>query len=128
MEMIKYGTFCAAVTALATACGGGVSHDAAPPGQPVAPVAPSESASRCSSATADVLKSAAQRDDWDVYKVLCSGDWAKVLIHTRATNANPPSIALFHYDEGGWRVVQYGSGFDCTNEGVPPSIAAELEC
>lgn len=75
------------------------------------------------------MKSAAQRDDWDVYKVLCAGDWAKVLIGAGAvTNSNLPSIALFHNDGGGWRVVQYGSGFDCTNEGVPPSIAAELEC
>ena len=64
-----------------------------------------------------------------VYKVLCSGDWAKFLIDTRpVTNANPPSIVLFHDDGGGWRVVQYGSGFKCTDEGVPPSIAAELEC
>ena len=129
MEVIKFGTFCAAAIALVSACGGGVSHDAAPTGQAVAPVAPSESGSRCSSATADVLKSAARRDYGDVYKVLCSGDWAKVLIDTRAvTNANPPSIVLFHDDGGGWRVVQYGSGFNCTNEGVPPSIAAELEC
>jgi hypothetical protein len=129
MEMIKYATFCTAAMALVTACGGSVAHDAAPTGQAVASVTPSESESRCSSATADVLKSAAKRDYGDVYKMLCSGDWAKVLIDTSAvTNANPPGIVLFHDDGGGWRVVQYGSGFDCTNEGVPPSIAAELEC
>jgi hypothetical protein len=86
--------------------------------------------------TADVLKSAAQRQYGDnlpeplsVRKVLCSGDWAKALIHVRTVpNANPPSIVLFHHDGGGWRAVQYGSGFDCTTEGVPRSIAAELEC
>jgi hypothetical protein len=141
MDMIKYATFCAAAVASATACGGGVSHDAAPTGQSVAPVAASsESASPCSSATADVLKSAAQRrygepgkalsGPFTVYKVLCSGDWAKALIdHIRPVpNTNPPGIVLFHDDGGGWRAVQYGSGFDCTNEGVPPSIAAELEC
>ncbi len=61
--------------------------------------------------------------------MLCSGDWAKVLIDTSAvTNANPPSILLFHDDGNGWRIEQYGSGFDCSNEGVPPPIAAELEC
>ena len=136
MGMIKYATFCAAAIASVTACGGGVSHDAAPTGQSVAPFAMSESASPCSSATADVLKSAAQRRYGDnlsepltVYEVLCSGDWAKALIHVRPVpNANPPGIVLFHDDGGGWRAVQYGSGFDCTDEGVPPSIAAELEC
>jgi len=75
------------------------------------------------------VKSAAQRTYGDVSKVLCFGDWAKVLIDTSAiTNANPPSIILFHNDGGGWRVVQYGSGFDCADEGVPPSIATELDC
>jgi hypothetical protein len=138
MDMIKYATFCAAAVASVTACGGGVSHDAAPTGQSVAPLATSESTSPCSSATADVLKSAAQRqfedsnisDPFTVEKVLCSGDWAKALIdHIRPVpNTNPPGIVLFHDDGGGWRAVQYGSGFDCTNEGVPPSIAAELEC
>jgi hypothetical protein len=129
MEMIKYGTCGAAVIALVTACGGGVQHDAAPTGQAVAPVSPSQSASQCSSATADVLRSAARGDYGDVDKMLCSGDWAKVLIDTSAvTNANPPSILLFHDDGNGWRIEQYGSGFDCSNEGVPPPIAAELEC
>jgi hypothetical protein len=136
MDMIKSATFCAAAVASVTACGGGVSHDAAPTGQSVAPLATSESASPCSSATADVLKSAAQRrlggnlsEPFTVSKVLCSGDWAKALIDMRPVpNANPPGIVLFHDDGGGWRAVQYGSGFDCTNEGVPPSIAAELEC
>ena len=130
MDMIKYATICAAAVASVTACEAGVSHDAAPAGQSVAPFVTSESASPCSSATVDVVKSAAQRRYGDkVYKVLCSGDWAKALIDTRpVTNANPPSIVLFHDDGGGWRVVQYGSGFNCTDEGVPPSIAAELEC
>jgi hypothetical protein len=136
MDMLKYATFCAAAAVSVTACGGGVSHDAAPTGPSVAPFATSESASPCSSATADVLKSTAQRRYGDnlpepltVRKVLCSGDWAKALIHIRPVpNANPPGIVLFHHDGGGWRAVQYGSGFDCTNEGVPRSIAAELEC
>ena len=137
MDMIKSATFCAAAVASVTACGGGVSHDAAPTGQSVAPLATSESASPCSSATADVLKSAAQRrlggnlsEPFTVSKVLCSGDWAKALIdHIRPVpNTNPPGIVLFHDDGGGWRAVQLGSGFDCTDEGVPPSIAAELEC
>jgi hypothetical protein len=82
------------------------------------------------------LESAAQRqlrgapyEPFTVSKVLCSGDWAKVLIDTRSVrNANPPSIVLLHDDGGGWRAVQYGSGFNCTDEGVPPSTAAELEC
>ena len=136
MDMIKYATFCAAAVASVTACGGGVSHDAASTGQSVAPLATSESASPCSSATADVLKSAAQSGfgepfsgPFTVKKVLCSGDWAKALISMKAPpNTNPPGITLFHHDGGGWRTVTYGSGFDCTNEGVPPSIAAELEC
>jgi hypothetical protein len=138
MDMIKYATFCAAAVVSVTACGGGVSHDAAPTGQSVAPFATSESASPCSSATADVLKLAAQRrfdevnisDPFTVTKVLCSGDWAKALIDMRSVpNVNPPGSVLFHDDDGGgWRAVTYGSGFDCTNEGVPPSIAAELEC
>ena len=134
MDMIKYATICAGAVASVTACGGGVSHDAAPAGQSVVPSATSESASPCSSATADVLKSAAQRrygDDPEltVDKVLCSDDWAKALIHSRPVpGTNPPSIVLFHDDGGGWRAVQRGSGFDCTDEGVPPSIAAELEC
>jgi hypothetical protein len=136
MDMIKYATFCAAVVVSVTACGGGVSHDAAPAGQSVAPVGTSEPASPCSSATADVLKSAAKSESgepfsesFDIKKVLCSGDWAKALISMEAPpNTNPPSIMLFHKDGGGWRTVTYGSGFDCTDEGVPPSIAAELEC
>ena len=136
MNMIKYATICAAAVASVTACGGGVSHDAAPAGQSVAPLATSESASPCSSATADVLSSAARTasgepfsEPFTVKKVLCSGDWAKALISMKAPpNTNPPSIMLFHNDGGGWRTVTYGSGFDCTDEGVPPSIAAELEC
>jgi len=137
MDMVKYATFCAAAVASVTACGGGVSHDVAPTGQSVAPLAStSESASPCSSATADVLASAAQSgfgepftEPFTVYKVLCSGDWAKALISMKAPpNTNPPGIVLFHDDGGGWRAVTYGSGFDCTDEGVPPSIAAELEC
>ena len=139
MDVIKYATCCAAAVASVTACGGGVSHDAASTGQSVAPLATSESASPCSSATADVLKSAAQReygepgealsDPFTVTKVLCSGDWAKALIDVRSVpNTNPPGIVLFHHDGIVWRAVTYGSGFDCTDEGVPPSIAAELEC
>lgn len=141
MNLIRHATFCAATVASVTACGVGVSHDVAPTGRSVAPpAAASESSSPCSSATADVLKSAAQRrygepgkafsGPFTVYRVLCSGDWAKALIeHTRpASNTNPPGIVLFHDDGGGWRAVTYGSGFDCTDEGVPPSIAAELEC
>ena len=141
MDVIKYATFCAAAVASVTACGGGVSHDVAPTGQSVAALATTtESASPCSSATADVLKSAAQSrygepgsalsGPFTVDKVLCSGDWAKALIdHIRPVpNTNPPGIVLFHDDGGGWRAVTYGSGFDCTDEGVPPSIAAELEC
>jgi hypothetical protein len=129
MGMITCAMVCAVAVEWVTACGGGVSHDAASTGYAVATVAPSESASECSSATTDVLRSAARRDYGDVDEVLCSGDWAKVLIDTSAvTNANPPSMMMFHHDGNGWRVVTYGSGFDCTNEGVLPSIAAELEC
>ena len=137
MDMVKYATFCAVAVASVSACGGGVSHDVAPTGQSVAPLpATSESASPCSSATADVLKSAARSESGEpfsesftVKKVLCSGDWAKALISMKAPpNTNPPGIMLFHYDGGGWRTVTYGSGFDCTDEGVPPSIATELEC
>ena len=141
MDLIRCSTLCAATVATLTACGGAASHDVASTGQSAAPpVAASESSSPCSSATADVLKSAAQHRYGEpgkalsglftVYKVLCSGDWAKALIdHTRpAPNTNPPGIVLFHNDGGGWRAVQLGSGFDCTDEGVPPSIAAELEC
>lgn len=140
MDLIKYAALCAAAIASVTACGG-VSHDVTSTGQSTAPpAATTESPSPCSSATADVLKSATQREYGDpgealsgpftVEKVLCSGDWAKALIdHTRpAPNTNPPGIVLFHNDGGGWRAVTYGSGFDCTNEGVPPSIAVELEC
>jgi hypothetical protein len=139
MAMIKYATFCAAAVASLTACGGGVSHDAAPTSQSVAPLATSESASPCSSATADVLKSATQREygqpgealdgPFTVEKVLCSGDWAKTLIDVEAPpNTNPGGIVLFHHDGVDWRAVNYGSGFDCSYEGVPPSIATELEC
>src|SRR3954454_22962675 len=94
MDMIKYATICAAAAASLTACGGGVSHDAATTGQSVAPLATSESASPCSSATADVLKSATQREygqpgkaldgPFTVEKVLCSGEWAKTLIDVEA--------------------------------------------
>ncbi|SKV38481.1 Uncharacterised protein [Mycobacteroides abscessus subsp. massiliense] len=135
MDMIKHATIYAAAVASVTACGGGVSHDAVPADQSVLPLATSESASPCSSATADVLKSAAQMSghealsgSFTVKKVLCSGDWAKALISMKAPNTNPPSIVLFHNDGAGWRTVTYGSGFGCAGEGVPPSIAAELEC
>jgi hypothetical protein len=140
MYFIKHATFFAAAFLSVTACAGTDSHDAAPTGRSVASVATSNPASPCSAATADVLKLAAQRQYGNpgealsgpitIYEVLCSGDWAKALIeHTRpAPNTNPPGIVLFHHDSGMWRAVQYGSGFDCTNKGVPPSIAAELEC
>ena len=109
---------------------------ASPSGQSTAPNGPSQSASACSSATAEVLKSATLRlwgyfsHPFIVTRVFCSGDWAKTLIAMRpvVTDANPPSIVLFHHDDDGWRAVQYGSGFDCTDEGVPPAIAGELEC
>lgn len=141
MGQIRYATFCAAAVASVTACAGSVSHDAAPTGRSVAPqIATSESSSPCASATVDVLKSAAQRrygepgqplsKPFTVDRVLCSGEWAKALIdHLRpAPDTNPPGIVLFHDDGGGWRAVQLGSGFDCTDAGVPPSVAAELEC
>ncbi len=76
-------------------------------------------------------KSRPEDDVWfTVDQVLCSGDWAKALIdHTSPdANTNPPGIVLFHDDGAGWRAVQLGSGFDCTDEVVPPSIAAELQC
>jgi len=136
MDMIKYAAVCAAAVASVTACEAGGSRDAAPTGQSVAPLATSESASPCSSAAVDVLKSAAQRSQYRVFtepftvrKVRCSGDWAFALISMKAPpDTNPPGLVLFHSDGGSWRVVTYGSGFNCTNEGVPPSIAAELEC
>lgn len=138
MNLIRYAMFGAAAVASVTACGGNVPHAS----QPVAtPSGTSESASSCSSATADVLKSAIQRQygapesafsgPFSVDDVLCSGDWAKALIDYEGfdPNTNPPGIVLFHDDGGdGWRVVNYGSGFDCTNDGVPPSIADDLEC
>jgi hypothetical protein len=135
MDMIKYAAVCAAAVALVTACEAGGSRDAAPSGQAVAPFSTSESVSLCSSATADVLKSAAQRQrealshPFTVRQVRCSGDWAFALISMKGPpETNPPSMVLFHNDGGSWRVVTYGSGFDCTNRGVPPTIAAEIEC
>ena len=135
--MIKYATMCAAAVASMTACGNGVSHDAAPTGQSPEPSATSKSATPCSSATPDALKVAAQHrhgnnnvdESLSVNKVLCSGDWAKALVHMRAApGTNPPGVFLFHHDGADWRAVQWGSGFQCTDEGVPPSTAAELEC
>jgi len=112
--MIKYATLCAVAVASVTGCGAGVSRDAAPTGQSVAPLVTGESVSPCSSATADVLKSAAQRqyeafsDPFTFRKVRCSGDWAFALISMKGPpETNPPSMVLFH---------------------IPPSIAAELEC
>jgi len=128
--MIKSATLCAAAIAWVPACGGSVSNDAAPTSHhAAAATTTSESASQCPSATEDAVKSAAHRAYGDAYQVLCSGDWAKALIDTSSvTNANPPSILLFHNDGDGWRLVQHGSGFNCTSEGVPPSAAVELEC
>jgi hypothetical protein len=37
-------------------------------------------------------------------------------------------MVLFHYIDGGWSAVQFGSGFNCIPEGVPASTAAELGC
>jgi len=105
-----------------------------PIGESGAPNTLSQSASPCSSATAEALKSATLRlwgygsEPFTVDRVLCSGDWAKSLLAWRPMDANPPGIVLFHYDGGTWRAVQYGSGFDCTDDGVPPPIAADLEC
>lgn len=110
-------------------------YPATPIGQSAPPNTSNQSGSPCSSATAEVLKSATlrmwgySRDPFTVTKLLCSGDWAKTLIDMRhEPNTNPPGIVLFHYDDEGWRAVNYGSGFDCTNDGVPPPIAGELEC
>jgi len=107
---------------------------ATPMGQSAAPDSSSQPASPCSSATAETLKSATltlwgySSEPFTVTKVLCSGDWAKALLHWRPMNANPPGIVLFHHEGFTWRAVQYGSGFSCAGEGVPTPIAADLEC
>ena len=135
MKVIEHAAICAAVLAASVTACTGVSRDAAHSDPSAAPIATTTSASLCSAVTAQVLKSAALRqfggppdEPFTVTKMLCADGWAKVLIDTRPVrNANPPSIVLFHDDEG-WRVVQYGSGFNCTDQGVPPSTAVRLEC
>lgn len=136
MTRIKHVAICAAVIASMTACGASVSPDASTVGGSVATSTTAASATACEQGTKDALRAAAQRrfggdpnHPFPISQVLCVDDWAKVLIDTRSIrDANPPSTVLYHDDGNGWRAVQYGSGFDCTNEGVPPPIAAELEC
>ena len=129
MRSIAYMALCAATTATVGACGAGASLNAAPIEDSVASTATTDPAAECSPETAAVLERAANRPYGNVYKVLCSGDWAKALVDTSSVNdSNAPGIFLFHRDGGDWRIVQYGSGFNCINEGVPPPIAAQLEC
>ncbi|MCV7420581.1 hypothetical protein H7K45_08515 [Mycobacterium yunnanensis] len=136
MKQINYAAACAAVVATMTACGAGISPEPSNVGQAVTPTTTVDTATPCGQSTKDALRAVAQRrfggnsrQPFSISEVRCVGDWAKVIVDTRSVpDANPPSIVLYHYDGNGWRAVLYGSGFNCTNEGVPPSIAAELAC
>lgn len=91
-------------------------------------------ASPCESATTDTLYAATQLRYGDnivqpftVGDILCSGEWAKASIPPRPSYQNG-GVVLYHYIDGAWSAVQFGSGFDCEPEGVPAANAVELEC
>ena len=147
---VKKAAWCAVAIALVGGCADRTSQDsasadnastyagpassAAPGGETTAPPATTSSATapHCASATADTLKSATQlnygEQPFTVDSIRCSGDWAKALIPARPSHQQQGAIVLFHYIGNGWSAVQFGSGFDCADEGVPASTAAELGC
>lgn len=122
----------ASVDSASTSAANGATTDA---GTTAAPArSTSAAASHCESATPDTLQPATQLRYGDnivqpftVDTIRCSGDWARARIPAKPSYPQD-SMVLFHYIGGGWSAVQFGSGFNCTPEGVPASTAAELGC
>lgn len=114
----------------------GVGSTTAPPAPTGTSAAPSTgaTASPCASATSDVLQPATQLryghaivQPFTVDTIVCSGDWARAQIPAKPSYPQS-GMVLFHYIDGAWRAVQFGSGFDCGPEGVPAATAADLGC
>lgn len=97
------------------------------------PITPTASTTHCSTATPAVLQAVANKN-WGnphhpplaVESIRCADDWAFARIPAN-DDYHQNSIALFRYDNG-WKGVTFGSGFTCTDHGVPPSTAAAIGC
>ncbi|CAM3134398.1 LppP/LprE family lipoprotein [Tsukamurella hominis] len=102
----------------------------APPSTTAAP-AP---VSHCSEATPETLRANAEMNwgaqiakPFTVDSVVCVDDWATARIPAR--DAYPQNTKLlFRYTGGGWSGVAFGSGFSCSEKGVPAATAARLGC
>ncbi|MGC5024935.1 LppP/LprE family lipoprotein [Tsukamurella sp. DT100] len=106
----------------------------APAPTSTAPTATPAPVSHCSEATPETLGANAEMNwgaqivkPFTVDSVACVDDWATARIPAR--DAYPQSAKLlFRYTGGGWSGVAFGSGFSCTEKGVPAAIAARLGC
>ena len=149
-RFVTISAWCVVVVALVGGCADRSSKDSASADEPSASAASSAAqsagtaapattstsatASHCASATPEILHPAAQLryghvivQPFTLDTIRCSGDWARARIP--ATSSYPQdSMMLFHHIGDGWSAVQFGSGFNCTPEGVPASTAAELGC
>ncbi|WP_081585984.1 LppP/LprE family lipoprotein [Tsukamurella sp. 1534] len=91
-------------------------------------------ASHCPEATPETLRSNAESNWGDriakpftVDDVRCADEWATARIPAR--DAYPQNARLlFRYTGGGWSGVAFGSGFSCTEKGVPAATAEKLGC
>ncbi|NKY19396.1 LppP/LprE family lipoprotein [Tsukamurella spumae] len=104
------------------------STSAAPTTVPPAPV------SHCSEATPETLRTNAEMNwgaeiakPFTVDAIVCVDEWATARIPAREAYAQNTRL-LFRYTGGGWSGVAFGSGFSCTDKGVPAATAARLGC
>ncbi|NMO01175.1 LppP/LprE family lipoprotein [Gordonia sp. TBRC 11910] len=93
---------------------------------------PAPSASHCDTATASTLHDAADMQyhgslvqPFSMVNIICDGQWA--IARTQSSAAQPVRV-LFRYTGGGWSAIAMGTGFSCTDNGVPTATAATLGC
>ncbi|CAM3624819.1 LppP/LprE family lipoprotein [Tsukamurella ocularis] len=111
---------------------GGAAPTAAPTS--ASPTAAPAPVSHCAEATSETLRSTAEMNwgaqivkPFTVDAIVCADEWASARIPAR--DAYPQNTKLlFRYTGGGWSGVALGSGFSCTDKGVPPATAARLGC
>lgn len=111
------------------------------PGTPASPAStettvPPETTtkSHCDTASNEALTAAVQMQFGDrivqpftVDSIACSGDWAMARVPARP-GYEQNSRVLFNYTGGGWSTTDLGSGFSCTERGVPAEDAAAMGC
>lgn len=89
-------------------------------------------ASHCGTATPATLHDAADMQygtrltqPFTLVDIICDGQWA--IARTQSAAPQPVRV-LFRYTGGGWSALDMGSGFVCTDKGVPAETATKLEC